>query len=70
MKDPVDEGCRSMLFAATSNAVAEQQQIDGEYIVPDCRITSPGDQAQDQELQDRCWDLVEDTLEQKLGISY
>ncbi len=69
LKDPVDEGCRPMLFAATSDAVAEQK-IDGEYIVPDCKIASPSAQGQDEELQDRCWDLVEDILEQKLGVFY
>ncbi|KAI1426901.1 NAD(P)-binding protein [Xylaria sp. FL1777] len=69
LKDPVENGCRSILFAATSDAV-DEQKIDGEYIVPDCKITSPSDQAQDEELQDRCWDLVEDILEQKLGVSY
>ncbi|KAI1356584.1 NAD(P)-binding protein [Xylaria sp. FL0043] len=69
MKDPEDEGCRPILFAATSDAVVEQK-IDGEYIVPDRKITSPSDQAQNEELQDRCWDLIEDILEQKLGVSY
>ncbi|KAI0817395.1 NAD(P)-binding protein [Xylaria sp. FL0064] len=69
MKDPVDEGCRPILFAATSDAVVEQHS-DGEYIVPDRKITGPSDQAQNEELQDRCWDLIEDILEQKLGVSY
>ncbi|KAI0428287.1 NAD(P)-binding protein [Xylaria sp. FL1042] len=69
MKEPVDEGCRSILFAAMSDDVVKQQ-INGEYIAPDRKITSPSDQAQNEELQDRCWDLIEDILEQKLGVSY
>ncbi|KAI0486174.1 NAD(P)-binding protein [Xylaria cf. heliscus] len=66
MKDPVDEGCRSMLFAATSDVVAKEK-IDGVYIVPDRKVTDPSTQAQDEELQERCWNLVEDILNQKLG---
>lgn len=66
MKDPVEEGCRPMLFAATSARVAEDK-IDGAYIVPDCKVTEPSKQAQDEELQERCWDLTVDVLRQKLG---
>ncbi|KAI1736743.1 NAD(P)-binding protein [Xylaria scruposa] len=67
MKDPVDEGCRPMLFAATSDAVAKEK-IDGVYIVPDRKVTDPSQQAQDEELQERCWNLVEDILQQKLRV--
>ncbi|KAI1437580.1 hypothetical protein GGR50DRAFT_644354 [Xylaria sp. CBS 124048] len=66
MKDPVEEGCRAILFAATSNAVP-RERIDGEYIIPDRKITAPSKQAQDRTLQERCWDLVENTLKLKLG---
>ncbi|KAI0555316.1 NAD(P)-binding protein [Xylaria curta] len=65
MKDPVDEGCRPMLFAATSDAVAKEK-VDGAYIVPDRKVTDPSKQAQDENLQERCWNLVEDILQQKL----
>ncbi|KAI0459354.1 NAD(P)-binding protein [Xylaria acuta] len=68
MKDPMDEGCRPMLFAATSDAVVAEK-IDGAYIVPDRKATDPSTQAQDEELQERCWNLVEDILKQKLGVS-
>ncbi|KAI0189322.1 hypothetical protein EV127DRAFT_432461 [Xylaria flabelliformis] len=68
MKDPVDEGCRPMLFAATSDAVAKEK-IDGAYIVPDRKVTDPSAQAQDEELQERCWNFVEDILQQKLRVS-
>ncbi|RYP73955.1 hypothetical protein DL771_003266 [Monosporascus sp. 5C6A] len=66
MKDPVDEGCRSILFAATSNAISEEK-IDGQYIVPDRKVTSPSSQTEDEELQERCWKLVEQILTSKLG---
>ncbi|KAI6083098.1 NAD(P)-binding protein [Hypoxylon rubiginosum] len=70
MKDPVDEGCRPMLFAATSNAVAEEK-IDGEYIIPDRKISDVSAQGKDEELQERCWSLVEGVLKEKLGsLSY
>ncbi|KAI4861679.1 NAD(P)-binding protein [Hypoxylon rubiginosum] len=66
MKDPVDQGCRPMLFAATSDTVAEDK-IDGEYIVPDRKISDVSNQGKDEELQERCWKLVEVILKEKLG---
>lgn len=70
MKDPEDQGCRPMLFAATSDKIVEDK-IDGKYIVPDCKVTEPSKQSQDEELQERCWDLTVHVLKQKLGdLSY
>ncbi|KAI1378038.1 NAD(P)-binding protein [Hypoxylon crocopeplum] len=66
MKDPVDQGCRPMLFAATSDAVA-QEKIDGQYIVPDRKISDVSSQGKDEELGERCWRLVEGILKEKLG---
>lgn len=66
MKDPVDEGCRSALFAATSLDV-EKDKIDGGYIVPDRKVTETSKQAKDEELQERCWRLTEGILRVKLG---
>ncbi|KAL1871089.1 putative secondary metabolism biosynthetic enzyme [Diaporthe australafricana] len=66
MKDPVDEGCRPALFAATSGRVVEEK-IDGAYIVPDCKVTEPSSQAQDEELQERLWNLTVDVLKERLG---
>ncbi|KAI1103363.1 hypothetical protein F4804DRAFT_342528 [Jackrogersella minutella] len=68
MKDPVDEGCRPMLFAATSEVVGEEK-IDGQYIVPDRKVSDVSEQAKDVELQERCWRLVEGILMEKLGGS-
>ncbi|KAI1398640.1 NAD(P)-binding protein [Hypoxylon fuscum] len=67
LKDPVDEGCRPILFAATSDAIAEEK-IDGEYIVPDRKVSDVTNQAKDEELQERCWRLVEGILKEKLGV--
>ncbi|MCJ1264659.1 hypothetical protein MMC22_004533 [Lobaria immixta] len=66
MKDPVDEGCRSALFAATSEDVV-QEGIQGQYIVPDRKITDPSKQAQDLELGENLWRLSEQILSEKLG---
>ena len=66
MKDPVDEGCRSALFAATSEDVVKEM-IDGQYIVPDRKITDVSKKAKDEELQERCWKLTETVLREKLG---
>lgn len=66
MKDPVDEGCRSALFAAASEDVVGGG-IDGLYIVPDRKVTDVSKQAKDEELQERCWRLTERVLRENLG---
>ncbi|KAI0122392.1 NAD(P)-binding protein [Daldinia grandis] len=66
MKEPVEEGCRPILFAATSDAIAEEK-IDGQYIIPDRKVSDVSSQAKDEELQERCWRLVEQILKDKLG---
>jgi len=66
MKDPVDEGCRPVLYAATH--VSEgANPIDGQYIVPDCKFTGVSNEAQDEKLGGRLWKLVETILKDKLG---
>jgi hypothetical protein len=49
MKDPIDEGCRSALYAATAVEVGTKP-IDGEYIVPDCKVTDVSKEAKDEQL--------------------
>ena len=66
MKDPVDEGCRSALFAAASEDVIKDK-IDGQYIIPDRKVTDVSKKAKDEELQERCWRLTETVLREKLG---
>lgn len=66
MKDPVDEGCRPILFAATAREVGVEG-IDGAYIVPERKVTEPSKQAQDEALQERLWKLVGEVLREKLG---
>lgn len=70
MKEPIDEGCRPVLFAATSQDVV-REKMNGEYIVPDCKVSKPNKQAQDGTLQEQLWRLIEETLTSKLGkLSY
>ncbi|KAL9004972.1 MAG: hypothetical protein Q9188_002220 [Gyalolechia gomerana] len=66
MKDPVDEGCRPALFAATSDDVVKEK-IQGEYIVPDRKIEDPSKRAKDIELGENLWRLSEQILQDKLG---
>ncbi|KAL4806399.1 hypothetical protein BDV18DRAFT_139377 [Aspergillus unguis] len=66
MKDPVDQGCRAALFAATSEDVV-RDAIQGQYIVPDRKPTSPSNDAQNVELQENLWKLTEKILVDKLG---
>lgn len=66
MKDPVDEGCRPVLFAATSEDVIKEG-IWGEYLVPDRMVSEPSSEAKDEELQERLWSLTVGLLGEKLG---
>ncbi|KAL2054962.1 hypothetical protein ABVK25_004784 [Lepraria finkii] len=66
LKDPVDEGCRPALFAATSEDVAKEG-IQGQYIVPDRKVTEPSKQARGEELGENLWRLSEQILQEKLG---
>ncbi|KAJ4294076.1 hypothetical protein N0V90_007765 [Kalmusia sp. IMI 367209] len=64
--DPVDKGCRSALFATTSPDIV-QEQIQGAYIVPDCKVTDPSSQAKDDILSANLWKLTKGILETKIG---
>ncbi|KAI9799460.1 MAG: hypothetical protein M1833_003982 [Piccolia ochrophora] len=70
MKDPVKEGCRPALFAAASPDIVSEK-IQGEYIVPDKKVTSVSSQGQDVALGERLWSLSINLLKEKLGsLSY
>ena len=66
MKEAIDEGCRSALFAATANEI-EEEKIDGEYVVPDRKVTSVSQEGKDEQLCENLWRLVETILKEKLG---
>jgi WW domain-containing oxidoreductase len=66
MKDPVDEGCRPALFAATSEDIVKEK-IQGAYIVPDRKVTDPSNQAKDEKLALNLWKLTKEVLETKIG---
>ena len=66
MKDAVKSGCRSALFAATSEDVV-REGITGAYIVPDREVTAPGKQAQDEGLGEALWRLSESLFRRVLG---
>lgn len=66
LKDPVDEGCRSALFAATSDDIVSEQ-IQNSYIVPDRKVTEVSKQAQDETLCLNVWKLTKQVLESKIG---
>ncbi|OAP64343.1 hypothetical protein AYL99_00315 [Fonsecaea erecta] len=65
MSDPVAQGCRSALYAATSQDI-EEKGISGQYIVPDKKVTDPSSKATDEELGERLWKLSEKLLKEKL----
>jgi WW domain-containing oxidoreductase len=70
MKDPEDQGCRPALFAATSGDVITER-IQGQYIVPDRKVTDPSNQAKDEHLALNLWKLTKEVLETKIGnLSY
>jgi WW domain-containing oxidoreductase len=66
MKDPVSEGCRSALFAATSPDIAKEQ-VQNSYIVPDRKVTETSKQAMDEDLSLNLWKLTKQVLESKVG---
>ncbi|KAF2223441.1 hypothetical protein BDZ85DRAFT_235559 [Elsinoe ampelina] len=66
LKDPIDEGCRSALFAATSGDVVKEK-IQGQYIVPDRKVTDPSKEAKNEALQEALWSLTEKILKEKLA---
>jgi len=67
MKDPIDQGCRPALFAATSSAIVEED-IWGKYIVPDRKITDPAKDTSDEELQESLWALSEKLVGEKFEL--
>ncbi|KAF4548106.1 Short chain dehydrogenase-like protein 58 [Elsinoe fawcettii] len=66
LKDPIDEGCRSALFAATSEDVVKEK-LQGVYIVPDRKVTDPSKEAKNEALQEALWSLTEKILQEKLA---
>ena len=67
LKDPIDDGCRSALFAATAEEVV-MERLQGVYIVPDRKVTEPNSQAQDEALGERLWKLSREILKEKVGF--
>ncbi|CAO2651398.1 Nn.00g039680.m01.CDS01 [Neocucurbitaria sp. VM-36] len=66
MKDPVAQGCRPALFAATSPDIV-QEKIQNSYIVPDRKVQEPSDQAKEGTLALNLWKLTKEVLESKIG---
>ncbi|KAI4799819.1 NAD(P)-binding protein, partial [Aureobasidium sp. EXF-8845] len=68
LKDPVDAGCRPALFAATSPDIVKDT-VQGQYIVPDRKVTDPSSEACDQQLGENLWQLTEKIIVSKLGTA-
>jgi len=66
MKDSVEQGCRPVLWVATSEEVVKDN-VNGRYIVPDKKVMSPSSQTQDNELARQLWVLSEEIFREKLG---
>ena len=66
MADPVKQGCRSALFAATSEDVVKDN-VQGGYIIPDRKVSSVSSQASDETLAENLWNLTRDVLQSKIG---
>jgi WW domain-containing oxidoreductase len=66
LKDPVSQGCRPALFAATSPDIATEQ-VQNSYIIPDRKVTEPSSQAKDEGLSLNLWKLTKEVLESKIG---
>lgn len=68
MKDALEEGCRPALFAATSEDIVKEK-VQGAYIVPDRKVSSPSSSALDDQLGEQLWKLSMQILQEKLGSS-
>jgi WW domain-containing oxidoreductase len=66
MKDPVAQGCRSALFAATSPDIIKDE-VQNAYIMPDREVTEASSQAQNTVLGLNLWKLTKEVLESKIG---
>jgi len=66
MADPIKQGCKSALFAATSPDIAKET-INAAYIIPDRKVTEPTDKAKDEKLAQNLWRLTKEVLESKIG---
>lgn len=66
MKDPVAQGCRPALFAATSPDIVKEE-IQNSYIVPDRKVQEPSNQAKEGALALNLWKLTKEVLESKIG---
>ncbi|KAK5108009.1 hypothetical protein LTR62_008844 [Meristemomyces frigidus] len=66
MKDPVSQGCRPALFAATHGDVVGEG-LDGAYIVPDRKVTEAARNAKETGLQEQCLRLTETLLAERFG---
>jgi WW domain-containing oxidoreductase len=66
LKDPVSQGCRSALFAATSPDIVKDQ-VQNMYIIPDRKVTEPSSQAQDEALSLNLWKLTKQVLESRIS---
>ena len=67
MTDPVKHGCRSGLFAATSPEIFEGEGVQGQYIMPDKKITEVSKKGQDDEMATRLWKISIGLLREKIG---
>ena len=66
MTDPVRHGCRSALFVLTSPEVAEQD-LQGQYVMPDKKVSDVSKKGQDEEMAARLWDMSLRVLKEKVG---
>jgi WW domain-containing oxidoreductase len=66
LADPVSQGCRPALFAATSLDIVKDQ-VQNSYIIPDRKVTEPSSQAQDEALGLNLWKLTKQILESKIS---
>lgn len=69
MTDPVRHGCRSALFVMTSPEVVhgEGAPLQGEYVMPDKKVSEVSKKGQDEEMGARLWELSLGLLREKIG---
>ncbi|PWN34825.1 NAD(P)-binding protein, partial [Meira miltonrushii] len=60
------EGARTCLFAATSSQI-DKNKWSGQYLTYPCQLGRASDAAKNEEMEEKCWQLVQKKIDEKFG---
>lgn len=62
------EGARTCLYASTASDI-DDKDMQGAYLSYPCQEVMPSRRAYDQQLAQRCWTLINEAIDKRLGAS-